>query len=323
MLEQRILNGTGLRVSRLALGTMTFGGQADEAASASMLDCAIEHGINFIDTANVYTRGESEAILGRLLGARRERVVLASKVGSMTDARPGEKRLSCGAIRAAIEASLRRLRTDHLDIYYLHQPDYGVPLEETLETVEKLVREGKVREVGASNYASWQTCRMLWLAKERGYRPARISQPMYNPLARGIEPEFLPMCGELGVASVVYNPLAGGLLSGKHTRDAPLGGTRFSESGMYRDRYWHDENFDAVERLAEAARAEGRSLVSLSLGWVLHHTPADCAILGASRLEQLEENLRAAEEGPLTAASLAVCDRGWAGLRGVSPLYNR
>lgn len=322
-MDVRTLQGTDLTVSRLSLGTMTFGGQADEDDAASMLDCALENGINFVDTANVYNAGRSEEILGRLLDGRRDRVILASKVGSMTGATPGEKRLSASAIREAIEASLRRLRTDYVDLYYLHQPDDAVPLEESLEAVEELVREGKVREVGASNYASWQMCRMLWLAKERGYRPVRVTQPMYNPIARGIEQEFLPMCREFSLATIVYNPLAGGLLTGKHRADSARAGTRFSENRMYRDRYWHDENFEAVRELAAVAKAEDRSLVGLSLSWLLHHTAADGLILGASRLEQLEANLRAAAEGPLSAGAVEACDAVWLRLRGVSPKYNR
>ncbi len=180
-----------------------------------------------------------------------------------------------------------------------------------------------MREVGASNYAGWQMCRMLWLAKENGYHRVRVTQPMYNTLARGIEQELLPMCKEFSLATVVYNPLAGGLLTGKHTRDAPLPGTRFSENENYRDRYWHDENFEAVQKLAAIAKADERSLVSLSLSWLLHHTATDSLILGASRFEQLEANLQAAREGPLSAEAVEACDQVWSRLRGVSPRYNR
>jgi 1-deoxyxylulose-5-phosphate synthase len=198
-----------------------------------------------------------------------------------------------------------------------------VALEETLDAMEQLVRQGKVRYPASSNYSGWQVCRMLWLAEKNGYKPARITQPMYNLLARGIEQEYLPMAKELGVSTVVYNPLAGGLLTGKHDRERPLPGTRFDKNQMYLDRYWHPAYFDAVERLKEIASGAGRSMVSLSLNWLLHHTQTDCAILGASRLEQLEANLKAAEEGPLTEDVVSACDEVWGRLRGVTPKYNR
>jgi aryl-alcohol dehydrogenase-like predicted oxidoreductase len=250
-------------------------------------------------------------------------VVLASKVAGKMGDDPLASGLSKAAILRAVEASLSRLSTDYLDIYYLHQPDYSVPLEETLEAMEELVRSGKVRQPASSNYASWQVCRMLWIADRNGYTPLKVTQPMYNLLARGIEQEYLPMAKELGVSTVVYNPLAGGLLTGKQRRGEPLPGTRFDNNRLYLDRYWHEAQFDAIEELAGAARAAGRSLVSLALNWVLHHTAADCLILGASRIEQLQENLRALGDGPLAPETLAVCDAVWRKLRGVAPQYNR
>ncbi len=317
------LKHTDLSVSRACLGTMTFGGQTDEAAAARIVARALDAGINFFDTANIYHQGRSEMILGKALGARRKDVILASKVRGKMGEGADESGLSRRAVFRAVEDSLRRLGTDYLDIYYLHQPDYDVPLEETLEAMEELVRQGKVRWPGSSNYASWQVVRMLWLAEKNGWRPAWVSQPMYNLLARGIEQEFLPMAGEFGISTVVYNPLAGGLLTGKHRQEAPLPGTRFDGNQMYLDRYWHPAYFEAVEKLRQIAEGAGRSLVSLALNWLLHHTAADCIILGASRLEQLEQNLAALEEGPLPPEAVAACDRVWDGLRGVTPKYNR
>jgi len=321
---QRIrLTGTDLEVSRLCFGTMTFGGQTAEADSRRIVDRALDAGIDFFDTANVYNKGVSEEILGRALRGRRHRVVLANKVrGKMGDG-ADHSGLSRAAILRAIDESLSRLGVDHLDIYYLHQPDYAVPVEETLETLDELVRQGKVRYPATSNYASWQLGHMLGLARQRGYKPAVVAQPMYNLLARGIEQEFLPMGAEFGVSSVVYNPLAGGLLTGKQQRAAPLAGSRFDNNQMYLDRYWHPAYFDAVDDLAAAARAAGRSLVSLALNWLLHHTRTACVILGASRLEQLEENVHASGDGPLAAETLAACDAVWTKLRGVTPKYNR
>jgi aryl-alcohol dehydrogenase-like predicted oxidoreductase len=234
-----------------------------------------------------------------------------------------EAGLSRGAIERGVEDSLRRLQTDYLDLYYLHQPDYAVPLEESLEAMDRLVKQGKVRYPASSNYSGWQVCRMQWIAEQSGYKRATVTQPMYNLLARGIEQEYLPMAKEFGVSTVVYNPLAGGMLTGKQKREAPLKGTRFDGNAMYLGRYWHEEDFDAVGELLDIARKAGRSAVSLSLNWLLHHTPIDCVILGASKIEQLEENIAAMEDGPLAADTVSACDAVWAKIRGVSPQYNR
>ena len=319
-MERRKLNGTDLEVSRICMGTMTFGGQADENAAAAMVDCCLEHGIDFFDTANVYTQGRSEEITGRIFKGRRDQIVLASKVGLQSDAAPP---LSRAAIVKWIEESLNRLQTDYLDIYYMHAPDYQTPVEESLEAMAQLVRQGKVRYVGASNFASWQICRLLWLAEKSDLPTVRITQPMYNLLTRGIEQEFLPMCRELGMSTVVYNPLAGGLLTGKHKGGDPQANTRFELMANYQDRYWHDMNFAAVEELAGVADRGGRSLIGLAFAWLLHHTTADCLILGSSRLEQLQENLPLIEAGPLDEEAVAACDRAWTRLRGVSAQYNR
>jgi 1-deoxyxylulose-5-phosphate synthase len=302
---------------------MTFGGQADEAASTSMVDACLEAGINFFDTANAYTQGHSEEILGRILKGRRDQVVLASKVGMQKSDDPSLNGLSRTAITHAVEGSLKRLQTDYLDLYYLHAPDYDTPLEESLAVMGELVQAGKVRYVTASNYASWQMCRMQWLAEQERIPRVTVTQPMYNLIARGLEAEYLPMCQELGLSTVVYNPLAGGLLTGKHQRQAPETGGRFDNNTNYLARYWYDTNFDAVEELAGACTQAGRSMVSTALGWLLHHTAADCLILGASRLEQLQENLKATEEGPLSDGLLAACQRAWERMRGVSAKYNR
>jgi aryl-alcohol dehydrogenase-like predicted oxidoreductase len=236
---------------------------------------------------------------------------------------PDESGLSKRAMLRAVDESLKRLQTDYLDLYYLHLPDYAVPIEETLETMEYLVHSGKVRYPASSNYAAWQVTRMLWLAEKNSYKPAWITQPMYNLVARGIEQEYLPMAREFGISTVVYNPLAGGMLTGKQKRGAPVAGTRFDNNQMYLSRYWYDAYFDAVEELLGIARAAGRPPVSFALNWLLHHTTADCVILGASRVEQLDENLKAFEEGPLPADAVAACDPVWAKLRGVTPQYNR
>jgi len=325
-MEYRSLGRCGLKVSRLCLGTMTFGEQADEAASLRMVRCALDAGINFFDTADMYASGTSEEILGRALrahGVKRGDVVLATKVFNPTGPGPNDRGLSRRRILQAIDDSLRRLQVDYVDLYQLHQPDYTTPLEETLGAMDHLVRAGKVRYVGVSNYAAWQICQALWLCDRRNWSPIVSVQPMYNLLARGIEQELLPFCREFGLAVLVYNPLAGGLLTGKHHKDQPPArGTRFDLKAMYRDRYWHARLFDATERLAAIAHAAGLSLVELSLLWLLAQQDVTCLILGASSLQQLEENL-AACRGALPPGIAEECDKVWDELRGPIPKYNR
>jgi len=322
-MDLRTLGRTDLQISRICFGTMTFGSQMDEATAHRTLDYCVEQGINFVDTANVYNRGLSEEITGKWLARNRSKVVLATKVfGKMGDA-PDDQGHSRAAIMKAIDASLKRLQTDHIDLYYLHQPDWNVPIQETLEAMESLVKAGKVRYPASSNYAGWQVAEMQCIASKHNWTPATVTQPMYNLLARGIEQEYLPMCKHFGIATCVYNPLAGGMLTGKQHREKPQPGTRFDNNQMYLDRYWHPAYFDAVDRLAGVATKAGRSVISLSLNWLLHHTPADCVILGASRLEQLQQNLATLKDGPLPEDALAACDDVWRNLRGITPKYNR
>jgi aryl-alcohol dehydrogenase (NADP+) len=320
-LERRKLGRTDLTVSRACLGTMTFGGQTDEGTASRIVDLCLDFGIDFFDTANVYNGGESECILGRVLGPRRSRIVLATKAGMKVSDHPAG--LSRELVLRAAEDSLRRLRTDYIDVFYLHTPDPVTPLEETLGALDTLVRDGKVRYAATSNYASWQVCRMLWLCDQSGYAAPGITQPMYNLLARRIEDEFLPFCQSFGIGTVIYNPLAGGLLTGKHRADSPLSGSRFDGNQTYLDRYWHDANHSGVAFLSDAARRDGRSLVSVAVNWLLHHTAADCVILGASRVEQIEENLRALADGPLGESTLEACEQAWMSVRGAAPKYNR
>jgi len=324
LMDYRTLPNTGLKVSRASFGTMTFGAQTDEAAAGRIIDMCLDAGVNFIDTANVYNNGLSEIIVGKLLKGRRDKVVLASKVrGKMGDG-PDESGLSRAAIHKAIDASLQRLQTDYLDLYYLHQPDYDVPIEETLGAMDELVKAGKVRFPAVSNYAAWQVAEIHCIAQKNGYQPPFISQPMYNLLARAIEDEFLPFCKRYGVAVVPYNPLAGGLLTGKQTQKSkPASGTRFDGNKMYLDRYWHDDDFAAVEELKVIARDAQKTLVELALQWVLSQDAVDSVILGASRPEQLEENLKACTGPRLSSDVLERCDAIWKRLRGVTPKYNR
>src|SRR5579863_3644388 len=307
-METRTLQHTDLTVPRACFGTMTFGSQADEAASIRMIDHCLESGVNFIDTANVYNKGLSETMVGKALKGRRNKVILASKVRGIMGDGADQSGLSKRAMLRAIDESLQRLQTDYLDLYYLHQPDYATPVEETLETMDELVRAGKVRYPAVSNYSAWQVAEIHCIAGKKGYRPPFVSQPMYNLLARGIEDEYLPFCKRFGVAVVPYNPLAGGLLAGKHSREAkPLAGSRFDNNALYLGRYWHADYFDAVEELKAIAREAGRTLVELALRWLLARPEVDSVILGASRPEQLAENLKACEGPALDAPVMTRC----------------
>jgi aryl-alcohol dehydrogenase-like predicted oxidoreductase len=322
--EYRMLAHTDLRVSRLSFGNMPFGSQTGEAAAKRLVDCCLEAGINFFDTANIYNQGRAEEMLGKVLAGRRSKLILATKVRGKMENAPDETGLSRAAMHKALDSSLRRLQTDYVDIYYLHQPDYDVPIEETLAAMDELVRAGKVRYPAVSNYAAWQVCEIHWFAEKNHFKAPYISQPMYNLLARGIEEEYLPFCQRFGVAVAPYNPLARGLLTGKHARErGPITGTRFDGNKLYLDRYWHADYFAAVEDLAGMAREAGKTLVELSFQWLLSQPRVDSVILGASRLEQLEENLKACEGGPLDQTLLARCDGVWKRLRGITPKYNR
>lgn len=323
-MKKNTLPQTGLEVSRVCMGTMTFGSQLGLEGSRAIVERCLDAGINFFDTANVYNQGKSEEIVGQCLGTRRKDVILASKVRGAMGTGPDYVGLSRPAIRRAIDDSLRRLNTDYLDIYYLHQPDYDTPVGETLDAMEELRREGKIRYVATSNYAAWQVAEILWICEKNGYPPPVISQPMYNLLARGIEQEYLPFTRRFGVSVVSYNPLAGGLLTGKQNLESgPISGTRFDGNQMYLKRYWHDSYFGAVSELKALAASQRMSLVELSLAWVFNNPDVDSVLLGASRMEQLEENLRALETPPLSPEVLAKCDDVWGRLRGITPKYNR
>ena len=322
-METRTLPHTDLTVSRACYGTMTFGKQSDQALSSRLVDQCIDGCINFFDTANAYSFGVAETILGNALKGRRDKVVLASKVGFKAGDQPGDIGLSRAAILRSIDLSLARLQTDYLDLYYLHVPDGSVPIEESLEAMDHVVRAGKVRYPAISNYAGWQVVEIHWICQRHCYRAPHVSQPMYNLLARGIEQEYLAMCRRFEVATVIYNPLAGGLLTGKHQPERPIPGTRFDANQLYLDRYWHPAYFAAVDELKAIAAGAGRTLVDMALNWVLHHTPTDCAIIGASNAGQLTENLDALGKGPLPAEVVTACDGVWNRLRGVTPKYNR
>jgi aryl-alcohol dehydrogenase-like predicted oxidoreductase len=311
----------------LVLGTMTFGAQVDPAAAAVMLDRCLDAGITAVDTANVYAGGRSEEILGELLAGRRDRVVLASKVGLPTDEAGDDPPLSPAAVRRCLDASLRRLRADHLDVYYLHAPDRRTPVADTLAALDDAVRAGKVRRIGVSNYAAWQLADLIATAAAAGLARPVVSQVLHNLLGRRIETEYVECAAAHDVLSVAYNPLAGGLLTGKHDRTAaPAGPGRFGGSALgpqYRDRYWHDATFAAVADLAGIAGGAGLTLVELAYRWLRDHPATGAVVLGASNPAQLDANLAAAAGPALGADVRAACDEVWARLRGPAPDYNR
>ena len=318
------LDHTDLHVSRACMGTMTFGSQADPAEAQRIVDLCFDNGVNFFDTANVYNQGLSEEIAGKVLGPRRKDVILASKVRGQMKAPSEYGGLSRNAIRKAIVDSLTRLGTDYLDIYYLHMPDYDTPVEETLETMDQLRQEGKIRYIAVSNYSAWQMCEIHWICEKNGWQKPWIAQPMYNLVARGIEQEYIPFTRHFGISNVCYNPLAGGLLTGKQKKEqGPLSNTRFDRNEMYLKRYWNDQHFQSVEELKNVAQTAGVTPVQLAIRWLVQQEAANCIILGASRAEQLQETLQAFESPALEPSVLESCDLAWKKLRGPAPFYNR
>jgi aryl-alcohol dehydrogenase-like predicted oxidoreductase len=312
------LGRTGLAVSRLCLGTMTFGLQCDEVASRAILDRAAAGGITFLDTADVYpvgggfdTVGRTEEILGRWLEGRRHDFVVATKCGGAMSDRPWDRGASRKHILDAIDGSLRRLRTDYVDLYQLHHPDPETPLDESLRALDDVVRAGKARYVGCSNFHAYRIARALGRSEALGAARFDSVQPRYNLLFRQIERELLPLCREEGVGVIPYNPLAGGFLSGKHRRESgPTPGTRFtlgSAASRYQERYWHEREFATVEALRPLAAAAGFSLTRLALAWVLAEPAITAPIVGASRPDQLDDAI-AATEKPLDAALKAGLD---------------
>jgi aryl-alcohol dehydrogenase (NADP+) len=301
------LGTTGLKISRIALGTMTFGLQTDEPTSQAILDVAAEAGINFLDAADVYpvggglpTAGRTEEILGRWLRGKRERFIVATKAVGKVGPSPWDQGASRKHLLDAIEGSLRRLGTDYVDLYQLHSDDRDTPLDETLEALDSIVRSGKARYIGVSNFLAYRLARAV--GKTEAQRLARIVsvQPRYNLLFREIERELLPLAREEGLAVLPYNPLAGGFLTGKHRRETgPTPGTRFtlgSVAERYQDRYWHERAFATVEQLRNVVAEAGTTLTSAALGWVLSKSAITAPIIGASRPEQLRESLKAAEQ---------------------------
>jgi aryl-alcohol dehydrogenase-like predicted oxidoreductase len=320
-MQFRRLGKTGLKVTSVCLGTMTFGQQADEAASVAILDKAAAAGVNFIDTADAYpvppdpaTAGRTEEFIGRWLKGRRDRFVLATKCRIRVGTGPNDEGLSRRHVLRAVEDSLRRLGTDYIDLYQAHAPDPETPIEETLRAFDDLVRSGKVRYVGCSNYPAWQVALALGASERHGWAQFDCVQPRYNLLYRDIEAELLPLCRHVGLGVIAYNPLAGGFLSGKYrSLESPPAGTRFSlgKTGeLYRERYWQQAQLDAVQRLRQFFEPRGKSLITVAVAWVMSQPGVTSAIVGASRAEQLGLSLAAADFS-LDDEERDACNAAW------------
>jgi len=318
------LGRTGLPVSRLCLGTMTFGLQCDQVQSHAILDAATEGGIDFLDTADVYplggdaqTVGRTEEIIGGWLKGKRHDYVLATKCVGRTGSRRWDQGMSRKHILDAIDASLKRLGTDYVDLYQLHGYDASTPIDEALEALDTVVRQGKARYIGVSNWPAYKLARLIGRSEVKQLVQVASVQPRYNLLFRTFERDLLPLCLEEGVGVIPYNPLAGGLLTGKHRPGAEPGqGTRFTlgtAAGVYQQRYWHEREFETVEAFRKLAEEAGMSMATLAVAWVLAHPAVTSPIIGASRPEQLKDSLTAAVAplDPTLKAKVDEISHGW------------
>jgi aryl-alcohol dehydrogenase-like predicted oxidoreductase len=292
--DYRQLGHAGVRVSVIGLGTNQFGAKVDQQGVDAIIGGALDLGINFIDTADVYAQGRSEETLGHALKGRWPQVVLATKVRSRMGDGPNDQGASRYHILNGVEASLRRLQSDHIDLYQIHSWDESSPIDETLRTLDDLVRSGKVRYVGASNFAAWQLARANLLAELRGWSPFVSIQPHYHMLERGIEHEMIPYCNAYHVGILPYFPLAGGFLTGKYKRgEAAPAGSR-GESSPYVQRYMTPANYDRLDKLEAWARERGHSMGDLAHAWLLAQPMVSSVISGATRLEQVQANAQSA-----------------------------
>jgi aryl-alcohol dehydrogenase-like predicted oxidoreductase len=320
------LAGSSTPLSRLVLGTMTFGDTVDSAGAARMLDVALEAGVTGVDTANGYAGGATEEILRPLLPSRRDRIVLATKAGIPHPDAGEHSPLSAKGLRASVEGSLARLGVERVDLFYLHQPDRAAPIAETLTTIGELVAEGKIGALGVSNYAAWQIAELNHVADEVGAPRPVVAQQLYNLLARRIEEEYVEFADTTNLLTMVYNPLGGGLLTGRHRFEQEPSSGRFADSRlaeMYKRRYWDSALFEAVDALSRIADDAGLALTDLSLRWLLSKPVVGALLLGGSKIEHLQANLDAAAAGPLPTDVVEACDAIGASLRGPMPAYNR
>lgn len=289
------LGRSGLKVSPLCLGAMMFGGPANEADSFRIIDRALDAGINFIDTANIYTAGASERIVGQALRGRRDRVILATKVRGPRGDGPNDQGTSRGHILREVEASLSRLGTDYIDLYYLHYPDYDTPLDESLSAMNDCVRAGKVRYIGCSNFYAWQVCEGVWMSERHHWAAFTAVQPLYNIVNRDAEVELLPFCRQYGLGVVSYSPLARGVLAGKYRPGEPPPPDSRAGRGDRRifQAEYRDESFTVAQSLKPLAEAHGVALTRFAIAWALANPVVSSTIIGPRTLAQLEDNLGA------------------------------
>lgn len=308
-MQFRNLGRSGLRVSLVGLGCNNFGGRIDDEAARKVVDAAIEHGITLFDTADVYgNRGGSETVLGALLGARRKDIVLATKFGmDMNDAgtmKGGSRRY----IMSAVEASLKRLKTDWIDLYQFHRADPLTPIDETLRALEDLIRQGKVRYVGCSNMPAWQMADAQWTARDLGIHGFASCQDEYSLLVRGAEKDLIPAARHFGMGLLPYFPLANGLLTGKYRRNAPMPeGARMTKEAQRATEVLTDANWDKTEKLAAFCEARGRTLIELAFSWLAMQPVVSSVIAGATKPDQIAANVKAAD-WVLTVEELAEID---------------
>ncbi len=306
---------------RFQVGTMNFGKRTDALESGRIIARALERGLTFFDTANAYNDGESERILGRELKGRRDSCLIATKVGfGRVNGKP--EGLSRARISSALDQSLSRLGTDYVDLYYLHVPDYGVPIEESLDAMQGLLDAGKIRRWGISNYASWQILEMCVLADARKMPRPVMAQQIYNLLIRQLDVEYFKFTKRFPLHTTIYNPLAGGLLSGRHGKSSDQKGSRFESNPFYQRRYWTDAMFARVDALAEVAKSEEMTLIDLAYAWVLGRPGVDSVLLGPASVQHLD----AALDASMKHVSTAACDKIdalWRDFQGTDVTYAR
>ena len=291
-MEYNRLGRTGLLVSELCLGTMTFGNEADETMSQALMERALERGINFFDAAHNYNLGKTEEIVGRWIGPHRDQIILTSKVFFPCGGGINDEGISRRNIIRSVEKSLRRFRTDYIDIVYLHHWDDNAAIEQSMAALNTLIEQGKVHYAGVSNFSAWQTMRAQAVAEQRGFAPISVVQPMYSLVKRQVEVEIMPMCAYEGFGLVPYNALGAGLLTGKYLE----GGTgRLNEAEMYRQRYDDERYVEVTRRFVAHAKERGVSPAALALAWVSSHPLVNSALFGARNLEQFDDTLTCLE----------------------------
>jgi len=302
---------------------MMFGGQTNEADSLSIIDYACDQGINFFDTASSYEEGAGERILGKALKGRREKFLVSTKIAHAVTSELNSSGLSRRHIVATTDKSLKNFDTDYIDLVYMHQPDNDTEIEETLDTFTTLIRAGKIRYIGVSNFAAWQIADLLALCDKRGYVKPIISQSPYSLLFRDVERELIPCLKAHKMGMSVYNPIAAGLLSGKYKTRELKENTRFANKKLYYDRYWNDKNFSSVEKLSAIADKCGIPLLEFALRWCMYQNGVSLVISGVSKMEQLKQNIPIFEKPVLDAEILKACDQVWEEMENKTFFYNR